>query len=463
MNKQMENIMKYSDDHNAKIILKNEKIFNVMYTITFIIMSALYIFFAIKSTLKITILYIIMAIIMILYKKFRFNKLLKKYMLEKICIEGVLNVSIYYAKKIINTNKSYNQSMNNIAFAFIELGEFEKAENVLQHLEDRNLSNIEKCSVMKNKMRMLFLKNDIEGFKNEKKELIKNIESMPDKYKKQIMLSIDLQEATLDADYDTIDKLATTCEKNANLYNRINLAYYRGYVLEKKSDQEYENYYKFIAENGKNLFIANMVRDKLNIDNKFQDQKLKSHLGFKIILFIITSILIALIFSIYDCNYEESNIKWDTGKVQLSNYEIVLPCAIEEFEEITGIDIDEDEINDGFYKLIPGEKCNGISLCIENNKIEGIEIDISNYYNDYLDQELGKMLLFPCGVNTYVTLEQSRKAYNTGALEFFRRESNEQIDVDKYASYIKYSGNNYDVSIKAMNQSIQSIFYYYKH
>ena len=99
MDKQMENIIKYSNDSNAKTILKNEKVFNCMYVIVLIIISILYIFFAIKSTFKITILYFIIAIIMVFYKKYRFNKLLKKYMQDEICLEGVLNLSIYYAKK----------------------------------------------------------------------------------------------------------------------------------------------------------------------------------------------------------------------------------------------------------------------------------------------------------------------------------------------------------------------------
>lgn len=190
-------------------------------------------------------------------------------------------------------------------------------------------------------------------------------------------------------------------------------------------------------------------------------------------------ILIFIAVFLGDFYYEMTKSKWETGIVYINDEKINLPCTISEIEEILNVEIDTTKINAyGFYKLylnqddfnignITLSSGKYIELHIEDKTVTGIEIDISNSWNDELDTELGNIVVFPENITANSTMEEIKTAYKTGILNPAMSNWSEEI-IDRttndiiYNGGLKYSGYKYDISIDFTNGKVESIFYYYK-
>ena len=131
----------------------------------------------------------------------------------------------------------------------------------------------------------------------------------------------------------------------------------------------------------------------------------------------------------------------DIGIVSINNIEIRLPCSIEELENTLDAQIDSSLIDElGYYDLyldgqyftvgdstfVAGDKC--ITLKINGNEVEGIEINIANLWNDELNTELGDMVIFPGNITANSTIDDIKETYKTGIINPAMREWHEDID-----------------------------------
>ena len=108
---------------------------------------------------------------------------------------------------------------------------------------------------------------------------------------------MNIKQAIIDKNTSEVNNLCTLLEKNKNLFNKVQSAYYKGLVQEKKNKQNYEEYYRFVAEHGNNLMIATEARKKLKINETINKYDRKLHIIYKIFrLFILAIFLSSSIF-----------------------------------------------------------------------------------------------------------------------------------------------------------------------
>ena len=114
------------------------------------------------------------------------------------------------------------------------------------------------------------------------------------------------------------------------------------------------------------------------------------------------------------------------------------------------------------YKLSSGKY---IELWIKGNDIIGVKVDISNFWNDEQDVQLGDMIVFPEEITTNSHIEEIQKIYSTGIINPAMSDWSEDIVGTKgiiHSYGFKYSGDKYDISIHCKNGKVEEIFYYYQ-
>lgn len=291
-NKEIVKNITYSENKIAKKILRDAKISNWMFylmfileTITYILMSASAL--TTKGIFLVSIIYLIIALYLVSRQKQYFNKIMSEAMNKTICPEAFFNLNLYNAKKIICTERLYNYSLNNMAYAYIQIGNLDKAEDIIKYLDTRKKDLILQSEIIKNKIDIAFLKNDIKKFKEESENLKKVTAFIPKRYKKEILLNINLKQAVIEKDIEEVNNKCDVLEKKKHLFNKLYASYYKGLVLENNKKQGYEEYYRFIVENGNNLVIANKAREKLKINDVKNNYKRKLHIVYKIFSLIL--------------------------------------------------------------------------------------------------------------------------------------------------------------------------------
>lgn len=295
-NKEIVKNLSYSENKIAKKILKSARISNWIFYLTFLLITITYILMAIsvltsKGIILGSILYFVISIYLVTRQKQFLNKVMDYSIKKTICPEAFLNLNLYNAKRIICSEGLYNESLNNIAYGYIQLGEFERAENIRKYLDTRKKNIVLQSKILENKVNIAFFKNDTKKFKEESEELRKVISVIPKRYKKEALLNINLKQAVIEGNTEEVNSKCDLLEKKKNLFNKLYAAYYRGLVLEKSKEQGYEEYYKFVAENGNNLLIANKAREKLKVYDVKNNYKRKLYIGHKILNLILLTIL----------------------------------------------------------------------------------------------------------------------------------------------------------------------------
>ena len=295
-NKEIVNNMNYSENKIAKKVLRDAKISSFMFflmftleTIGYVLMSVSVLTF--KGIILASIIYSIASLYLVSRQKQYLNKIMSESMNKTICPEAFFNLNLYNAKKIITTEGLYNYSLNNIANAYIQIGDFDKASEIIKYLDTRKKDLILQTEIIQNKINIAFFKNDIKRFYEECENLKKVTCFIPKRYKKEALLNINLKQAVIEKNIEEVNNQCDLLEKKKNLFNKLYAAYYKGLVLLKNKKQGYEEYYKFVVENGNNLVIANEAREKLKVNSIKNNYKRKLHIGYKIFNLIILTIL----------------------------------------------------------------------------------------------------------------------------------------------------------------------------
>ena len=286
----------------AKKILINAKISKWVFYFIFLLQTITYILIVINMlNVNGLIFYSVAYVIFAAYLSVRYAEYSRKNLLEAmqntICPEGFLNLNLYNAKKLICNQSTYNYALNNIAYAYVQTGNFKKATEIIEYLEKRNVNIILKSEMIQNKMDIAFYNNDIKKLKEECRNLSSILKFLPKKYKKEALLNMNLKKAVIDKNIEEVNNICDKLEKKKKMLNKVIAAYYRGLMLEKKNNKDYEKYYKFVAENGNNIIIANKAREKIKLEKTENIYKQKMHLGYKIFNLIILAILIICIMS----------------------------------------------------------------------------------------------------------------------------------------------------------------------
>lgn len=481
---------KYIESDIGKKKLKSIKRINFPYLISFILITIIYIFLMldIKSgkiapIVVFSVIYIGVALLLRIIRGRHTNRLIQETLTQEICLDGFINLNIYRTKKLEkrikkrNFSKIYNYTLINIIDAYLRKGDFDQANNIIEFLEKRELDDLAKIFLIKNKASIAYYANNIEAFKGQY-EKIKEISNLvPEKIKSQILDSLDLQKYMLENNKDEANKICDKLLNNKMLINRVTASYYKGIILEKENNEEYKKYYKYVVENGNDLYITKIASEKINMKGEIRYRR-KKHVGFKILTIILFIILLFSTLFICDFYIEDAKVKkWDTGIVYLNNQEVKLPCTIEELESNLNVTIDKSKIDDNFYylyldenyfnigdvTLVSSNKC--ITLYIKGNEVVGLKVDISNLWNDELDTELGNIVTFPGNITTNSTIDEIKETYKTGIINPSMREWSEKIGYgdDAYeSSGISYSGDKYFISIDCKDENVTSIFYYCK-
>lgn len=482
--------LNYIESNIGKKKLKEIKRVDLFYLISFILITINYIVICldikkITGIIVFTIIYIIIAILIRLIRKKHTTKMMTEILLKDICVDGFINMHIYNAKKAekkLNNPRVYqvyNYSLLNIIDGYLRKGNYEQANDIIKALEKQKVDNMQKAFLIKYKATIAYNDNNKEEFDIQYENFLKIANSINEKIKNQILNSLDIQKNILENNVSATNKICDQLLNNQLLLNKIMGSYYKGVILEKNNNEEYKKYYKFVAENGNNLIIAKKAGEKIGIEPQVKKQK-KKHLVSK---FFASLFLIILIFiTIFVCVFGVENIKpkkWDTGIVYINNTKIELPCTISEFEKNMNVEIEVDKIDTlgsyelyliqnnlsiGDYNIVSGKY---IELEIEGDVIKGIKIDISNSWNNDLDEELGNMVVFPGGITANSKIEEIQQAYKTGIINSPMREWSEEIVDDRtnttqYSYGFKYSGNKYDISIDTKDGKVHSIYIYAK-
>ena len=98
----------------------------------------------------------------------------------------------------------------------------------------------------------------------------------------------------------------------------------------------------------------------------------------KFLICIGVIILIFIIVNVFRTKKENQVMPWDTGKITIVNKDIQLPCSLEEFKNIFGIEISKTDDGYGFYDIeIPYYHTTlKFSIHIKNNYITYISLPI---------------------------------------------------------------------------------------
>lgn len=300
--KEFINSIKYSENKMAKKILRDARISKWIFYSMFLLETITYILIVINmENVNGLIFYSIVYIIFAAYFSVRYAEYLRKSLRESmqntICPKGFLNLNLYNAKKLISNQGAYNYALNNIAYAYIQLGDLNKANEIIEYVEKRKVNIVLKSAIIQNKMDISFYNNDVKKFNEEYKNLNSILKFLPRKYKKEALLNMNLKQAVINKNRNEVNHICDELEKKKQLLNKVIASYYRGLMLEEKNNKEYEEYYKFVAENGNNIMIANKAREKIKLEKSENIYKRKMHLGYKIFnLIILAMLLISTIF-----------------------------------------------------------------------------------------------------------------------------------------------------------------------
>lgn len=482
--------LKYIESDIGKKKLKIAKRVDLVYLISIILVTISYIILCLDTKklngiIVFSIIYIIVSLFIKFIKRKHISRIITETLSQEICLDGFINLNIYNAKKNEKKfnhskfNKVYNYSLLNLIDGYLRKGDFEQSNAIINVLEKMELDNTVKAFLIRYKATIAFNIDNKEEFNTQCKKFEEISNSITEKIKNSIVISLDLQKNILENNESEANKICEQLINNKLLLNKVMGYYYKGVILETNNKEEYKECYKFVVENGNDLNIAKIASDKTGIAQQIK-YKRKRHVGFKIftsLLFIILAFSTIFISVFYVENTKEK--RWDIGIVYINNKKVELPCAISEFEETMNVKIDVAEINSsGFYKLylnqnyfdvvdynLSSEKY--IELLIKDNDITGVKVDISNTWNDELDVELGEMVVFPEEITANSQIEEIQETYKTGIINPAMRDWSEDIvnpaTKETIHSYgFNYSGDKYNISIDCKNGKVESIFYYYK-
>lgn len=297
-NRKFIDTINYSENEMAKEILKDVKRSNIIFYLIFILETLTYIFLAVyiinvKLLFIISILYLIVSLDLGASQKKYINKRMKEAINITICPEAFLNINLYNMKRIMCSERLYNYSLNNIAYAYIQLGELDKATDIIKYLDTRKKDLLLQSEIINNKIDIFFLKKDIKNFNKECDNLKKILRFIPKKRKNKLTLSLKLKQAVAENNILEVNRLCDLLEKKKCVFNKVQASYYRGLLQENKGKNNFEEYYKYVAEYGNNIMIAKEVRNKLNIKDINFKYKKKLHIGYKIFQFILLAVFLS--------------------------------------------------------------------------------------------------------------------------------------------------------------------------
>ena len=279
----------YSQDEMAKEILKKAKIRNGIKDVISALLVICYVV-AIKVVISenkilfvtsIAFIFVCLVLIVIL------RKINIKYLFEVINAgypEGLLNLSIYsyeffskpsILKKLFSAliERYVVTTLNNIATAYYQMGDIENTLKVVNYLENEYKVKNKKTKHFKDlitinlKTAIAFSNNDIDEFKKQNIKLKEILKSFPEKNVYKFLIKLNLREAFLDNNLDEVNKLCDELNKSNLLSDKVLSAHFKAQILEKNKKEGWQEYYKYVADNGNTLAIAKKAREKLGIKN----------------------------------------------------------------------------------------------------------------------------------------------------------------------------------------------------
>jgi len=279
----------YSQDEMAKEILKKAKIRNGIKDVISALLVICYVV-AIKVVISenkilfvtsIAFIFVCLVLIVIL------RKINIKYLFEVINAgypEGLLNLSIYsyeffskpsILKKLFSAliERYVVTTLNNIATAYYQMGDIENTLKVVNYLENEYKVKNKKTKHSKDlitinlKTAIAFSNNDIDEFKKQNIKLKEILKSYPEKAVYKFLIKLNLREAFLDNNLDEVNKLSDELNKSNLLSDKVSSAYLKAQILEKNKKEGWQEFYKYVADNGNALAIAKKAREKLGIKN----------------------------------------------------------------------------------------------------------------------------------------------------------------------------------------------------
>ena len=277
----------YSQDEMAKEILKKVKIRNGIKDVISALLVICYVV-AIKVVISenkilfvtsIAFIFVCLVLIVIL------RKINIKYLFEVINAgypEGLLNLSIYsyeffskpsILKKLFSAliERYVVTTLNNIATAYYQMGDIENTLKVVNYLENEYKVKNKKTKHFKDlitinlKTAIAFSNNDIDEFKKQNIKLKEILKSFPEKNVYKFLIKLNLREAFLDNNLDEVNKLCDELNKSNLLSDKVLSAHFKAQILEKNKKEGWQEYYKYVADNGNTLAIAKKAREKLGI------------------------------------------------------------------------------------------------------------------------------------------------------------------------------------------------------
>lgn len=311
-NREFINKIQYSNNEVAKKVLKSIKGSDRIFYVMYVLLTILYILLmvhviSIKGIFFITLLYFVLVIDLTFTQKRYTDRVMKETINKTICPEAYIDLNLYNARKLICNERMYKSSLNNIAYGYIQLGKFDIAEEIIKYLDSKRKDLILQSQIIQNKIDLAFLKDDIKKCNSECENLRKIIHLIPGRYKKEAKLNINLKQAVNDNNFEKVNELCEILDKKKKMFYKVKAQYYRGLVQEKRKKQNYEEYYKFVAENGNNLLIAKKVREKLEITESKNIYTRSYHIAykaFKLLAFIllVVSVIFWSMYTIYIFN-----------------------------------------------------------------------------------------------------------------------------------------------------------------
>ena len=197
------------------------------------------------------------------------NRLIVETITKEVCLEGFIDINIYNVKKAEKKldnprySKIYNNSLLNLIYGYLRIGDYEQADEIIKVLDNRQLNNDAKALLIRYKAEMAYEKNNKEEFDIQYRKLedMSNIISL--KVKNTIFTSLDLKKNIFENNEEEVGKICEQLINSDVLLNKVMGFYYKGLVLEKNNKEGYEDYYKFVVENGNDLYIAKIASEKI--------------------------------------------------------------------------------------------------------------------------------------------------------------------------------------------------------
>ena len=193
--------LKYIESDIGKKKLNNFKRVNLVYLISFILITIIYLIscFYVKTIngmFVFSMIYIIVSLFLRLIKVKYVSRVIKETLAQEICLDGFINLNIYRAKKaekklkIPKLNKVYNYSLLNIIDGYLRKGNYEQVNDIIRVLEKRQLDNTAKAILIRYKTTVAHNQEEFNILYREFEEISSSITK---KLKNQILLSLDLQ------------------------------------------------------------------------------------------------------------------------------------------------------------------------------------------------------------------------------------------------------------------------------